>query len=111
MVSRAFRTVTPGLGAHFASTFISCNHISRNKVLSEHMTAHSSVLYGGTVCTYGMERITTSKKSSNYSLGRHTNSGQKHRPLLKFMSLVFPDGYVLDSIGPYMTDGKTMMQV
>ena len=23
------------------------------------------------------------------------------------MSLVFPDGYVLDSIGPYMADGKT----
>ena len=25
---------------------------------------------------------------------------------MKFMSLVFPDGYVLGSIGPYLADGK-----
>ena len=106
MVSRAFRTVTSDLDAHFAPNFISCNHISRDKALSEHMTAYSSVLYGGKVCTIWDGTYYYIEKSSNYSLGRHTYSGQKHRPLLKFMSLVFPDGYVLDSIGPYMADGK-----
>lgn len=46
------------------------------------------------------------EKSSSYSFNRHTYSSQKHRPLVKFMSLVFPDGYVLDSIGQYLADGK-----
>ena len=29
------------------------------------------------------------------------NGGQKKRNYLKFMSIVLPDGYVLDTIGPY----------
>ena len=31
---------------------------------------------------------------------------KKNRALLKFMSIVFPDGYVLDTINPYFADGK-----
>ena len=106
MVSRAFRTVTSDLDSHFAPTFISCNHISRAKAFSEHMTAYSSELYGGKMCIIWDGTYYYIEKSSNYTLGRHTYSGQKHRPLYKFMSLVFPDGYVLDSIGPYLADGK-----
>jgi len=34
-------------------------------------------------------------------VNRWTYSGQKKRHLIKFMSLVLPDGYVLDTIGPY----------
>lgn len=30
----------------------------------------------------------------------------KHRPLSKMMSITFPDGYVLDSLGPFYADGK-----
>ena len=56
-------------------------------------------------CTlYGTEPSIILKKVA--TLSRHTYSGQKHIALVKFMSLVFPDGYVLDSIGPYLTDGK-----
>ena len=39
-------------------------------------------------------------------MGRRTYSGHKHRPLVKFMSIVLPDGYVLDTLGPYFRDGK-----
>ena len=106
MVSRAFRTITSDLDENFAPQFITCNHITRYKASSEHMTAYSSVLYGGKMCILWDGTYYYIEKSSNYSLGRHTYSGQKHRPLLKFMSLVFPDGYVLDSIGPYLADGK-----
>ena len=106
MVSRAFRTIASDLDEHFAPHFITCNHITRDKAFSEHMTAYSSVLYGGKMCIIWEGTYYYIEKSSNYSLGRHTYSGQKHRPLLKLMSLVFPDGYVLDSIGPYLADGK-----
>ena len=106
MVSRAFRAVTADLDAHFAPSYITCNHISRDKAFSEHMTAYSSVLYGGKLCIIWDGTYYYIEKSSNYALGRQTYSGQKHRPLVKFMSLVFPDGYVLDSIGPYLADGK-----
>lgn len=47
MVSRAFRTITSDLDAHFALSFTTCNHITKGKAFSEHMTAYSSVLYGG----------------------------------------------------------------
>jgi len=39
-------------------------------------------------------------------MARKTFSMHKHRPLIKFMSIVLPDGYVLDAIGPYFSDGR-----
>ena len=40
-------------------------------------------------------------KSSDHKLQRASCSGQKKRNLVKFMSIVLPDGYVLDTIGPF----------
>ena len=105
MVSRAFRTVAADLDKHFVPSYIGCGHITRDKS-TDHMTAYSSVLYGGKLCIIWDGTYYYIEKSSSYSFNRHTYSGQKHRPLVKFMSLVFPDGYVLDSIGPYLADGK-----
>ena len=34
-----------------------------------------------------------------------TFSMHKHRPLVKFMSIVLPDGYVLDTIGSFYSNG------
>ena len=70
------------------------------------MTAYSSVLCWGKLCIIWDGTDYYIEKSSSYSFNRHTYSGQKHRLLVKFMSLVFPDGYVLESIGPYLADGK-----
>ena len=46
------------------------------------------------------------KKSGDYVFSMKTYSGQKKRRLLKFMSIVFPDGYVLDTIGLFLSDVK-----
>ena len=105
MVSRAFRTVAADLDKHFAPSFLGCGHITREKS-ADHMTAYSSVLYGGKLCIIWDGTYYYIEKSGTYSFSRHTYSGQKHRPLVKFMSIVFPDGYVLESIGPYLADGK-----
>jgi hypothetical protein len=40
-------------------------------------------------------------KSSDHQVNRSTYSGQKKRYLVKFMSLLLSDGYVLDMIGPF----------
>ena len=40
-------------------------------------------------------------ESSDHSLQKQTSSEQKTRHLIKVMSFVIPDGYVLDTIGPY----------
>lgn len=52
-----------------------------------------SLVYIGTYVYMG--------KSSDHHANRSTYSGQKCRHLVKFMSLVLPDGYVLDTIGPF----------
>ena len=44
-------------------------------------------------------------------MARKTYSGHKSRQLIKFMCIVLPDGYVLDTIGHFMSDGKIMMPV
>ena len=46
------------------------------------------------------------EKSSSYCLEDTYILDKKNRALLKLMSIVFPDGYVLDTIGPYFADGK-----
>lgn len=106
MVSNAFSSVTSDLDKFFVPLHLGCSHIAREKALSEHMTAYSSVLYGGKLCIIWDGTYYYIQKSGNYKFGRQTYSGQKHRPLLKFMSIVLPDGYVLESIGPYFADGK-----
>ena len=46
------------------------------------------------------------QKSEDHEVSRRTYSGHKTIPLVKFMSVVPPDGYVLDVLGLYMNDGK-----
>ena len=48
-----------------------------------------------------MVLIHIKNKSTDHLLQKQTSSGQKTRHLIKMMSLVVLDGYVLDTIGPY----------
>lgn len=57
-----------------------------------------ATVWNGTYCYF--------KKSSQYDFSRKTYSVHKHLPLVKFMYIVLPDGYVLESFGPYQSDGK-----
>jgi len=45
------------------------------------------------------------QKTGDYAMGRKSYSGHKKRPLVKFMSLVFPDGTVFDVLGPFFSNG------
>ena len=48
-----------------------------------------------------MVLIYITSKSGDHSLQKQISSGQKTRHLIKMMSIVVPDGYVLDTIGSY----------
>jgi len=78
--------------------------ISR-EFLKSHMTAVTTELF----CAQDRDRVVVVldgtyiyiQKSSNYAFQRRNYSGHKHRPLLKPMMVVAPDGHIIDTIGPY----------
>ncbi|CAF1234849.1 unnamed protein product, partial [Didymodactylos carnosus] len=80
------------------------NHLSRDSALQHH-TAYTKAFFGDQLSMIWDGTYFYIHKSNDHRLQRSTFSGQKYRNLVKFMSLVFPDGYILDVIGPfYATD-------
>ena len=105
VVSRALQSVSGSLEEHFVPRHLGVGHISRSDAMT-HMTTFSNLFFDLKLTTVWDGTYYYIQKSSQYEFSRKSWSGQKKRPLLKFMSIVFPDGYVLESIGPYMSDGK-----
>ncbi|CAF4657751.1 unnamed protein product [Rotaria sp. Silwood2] len=75
-------------------------HLTRDQALI-HNTAFSKEFWDNKVTIIWDGTYIYIEKSSDHYLNRSTYSGQKCRHLVKFMSLVLPDGYVLDTIGPF----------
>jgi len=73
--------------------------------LKLHMTAETRELF----CAQDVDTIAIVldgtyvyiQKSSNFLFQRKNFSGHKHRPLLKPMMVVSPDGHIIDCIGPF----------
>lgn len=104
--ARVFRSVANGLDRHFVPMFLGASHLSREAALADHMTAYCSVLYNDNLCLIWDGTYYYTQKSGNYRFSRKIYSGHKHRSLVKFMSIILPDGYVLETLGPYFADGK-----
>jgi len=102
--TRAFHTVATDLNDNFVPKHLGVNHISQEQSKA-HNTVYSKEFFGDLPTTIWDGTYLYIFKSSNYEKGRKSYSGHKHRPLIKFMSIVFPDGYVLDSIGPFYSNG------
>ena len=75
------------------------------KEAKKHNTVYSKAFFGDLPTTIWDGTYLYTYKSSNYSSGRKGFSSHKHRPLVKFMSIVLPDGYVLETIGPFYSNG------
>ncbi|KAK3109143.1 hypothetical protein FSP39_023866 [Pinctada imbricata] len=104
-ISRTLHSVAAQLNTNFVPSYLGIKHISREEAIS-HMTVFSNVLFENKLSVVWDGTYYYIEKSGDYSFSRRSYSGQKKRPLLKFMSIVFPDGYVVDSIGPYLSDGR-----
>ena len=99
-VSRIFHTVTSVLHKIVMPRFLGSAHISR-EVAKTHNTIFTRLFYGNKVTIILDGTYIYIQKSNEHQLQRSSYSGQKKRNLVKFMSVVFPDGYVLDTIGPF----------
>ncbi|CAF1566373.1 unnamed protein product [Didymodactylos carnosus] len=80
--------------------FLGVHHLTRDEAI-DHNTAYSTVFFGQTVPIIWDGTYFYINKSSDHSFQRASYSGQKHRHLLKFMSMCLPDGYCLDIRGPF----------
>ncbi len=105
-VGEAIHSVAKDLETYFVPLHLGVGHLSREEAMA-HNTTFSSTLYGANkVMTVWDGTYYYIERSGDHELARRTYSGHKNRPLVKFMSIVFPDGYVLEAIGPYLSDGK-----
>jgi len=105
IVSKTFIAVTERLQKNFVPLYLGTNHLSPQESKT-HSTVYSKSIFGDEPTTIWDGTYIYIDKSSNYEMSRKSFSGHKHRPLLKFMSICFPDGYVLDTIGPFFSNGK-----
>ena len=106
IVSFTVHSVADQLHCYFVPHYLGVDHLSREEAIS-HNTIFSSTFFGSDrLMTVWDGTYFYIEKSGEHEFARKTYSGHKNRPLIKFMSIVLPDGYVLETIGPYMSDGK-----
>ena len=101
-VATAIHSVSEQLAKHFVPKYLGVG--SRDEVMA-HGTIYAGTFFGGDRVIWDGTYSYTQKRE-DYKMARKTYSGHKNRQLLKFTSIVLPDGYVLDTIGPFMSDGR-----
>lgn len=99
-VSRTFHMVLSALNETIVPSHLGTHHLSREDAMS-HNTAFTKAFYGDNVTLVLDGTYIYIQKSSDHQLQKSSYCGQKKRNYLKFMSVVLPDGYVVDSIGPF----------
>ena len=86
--------------------YLGCSNLTRKDAKS-HKTVFSSTFFGtDKVMSIWDGTHFYTEKCRDHEMARRTYSGHKHRPLVKFMSVVLLDGYVLDTLGPYFSDRR-----
>jgi len=103
IVASAFDSVLNSLNTYFAPFHIGVDHITNEEML-KHNTIYSKTFFGDKPTTIWDGTYLYIDKSTNFSKARQSYSMHKGRPLVKFMSIVFPDGYIVDSIGPFYSN-------
>lgn len=99
-VSRVFHAVLEALSKTVVPKYLGAGHMTRAEAIN-HNTTFTKCFYGDKVTLILDGTYIYIPKSSDHKLQRSSYSGQKKRNLVKFMSIVLPDGYVLDTIGPF----------
>jgi hypothetical protein len=99
-VEDTFHAVLGYLNESLVPKYLGLTHISRTEALNHH-TAYSRAFFGDQLSIIWDGTYIYCNKSNDHALQRSSYSGQKSRHLIKMMSLVLPDGYVLDLIGPF----------
>ena len=112
-VSRTFHKVLNALNETLVPQYLGTQHLSRQEAIS-HNTIFTQTFYGDNVTLILDGTYIYIQKSDEHQFQRSSYCGQKKRNYLKFMSIVLPDGYVVDSIGPFFgsdNDAKITKQI
>ena len=103
-VRDAFLSVESALASYFVPSFLGPEHLTPEEAKA-HNTVYSTAFFGDKATTIWDGTYLYTYRSENYAAGRKFYSMHKGRTLAKFMSIVLPDGYVLDTIGPFASNG------
>ena len=108
--ARAIHSARQGLMEKIVPDYIGLGHIDRETVIKDRTTAYAKALFGNdqndTAIAVADGTYIYIEKSGNYSFQRRSYSMHKGRPLVKHMTLVATDGYILSVLGPFLADGK-----
>lgn len=108
-IKKCIKGIRDILSNHFVDRNLGFGHITRESLIKDHTTDISKNLLGAldnNLISVWDATYVYIEKSSNYKLQKSTYSGHKERTLVKFMLLVATDGYIIDTVGPYLADGK-----
>ncbi|CAF4815848.1 unnamed protein product [Rotaria socialis] len=97
-VEDTLHAVTTYLNNTIVSNNLGVAHLTRIEALAHH-TSYSGIFFGDQLSMVWDDTYVYCYKSNDHVLQRECYSGHKSSHLVKMMSLVLPDGYVLDLIG------------
>ena len=100
-VSRIFHAVLSALSKSIVAKLLDTKHITFAEAVA-HNTVFTKCFYEDKVSRILNETYSYIQKSADHILQRSSLSGQKRSNLVKLMSVMFPDGYVLDTIDPLL---------
>ncbi|CAF2666879.1 unnamed protein product [Rotaria sp. Silwood2] len=101
VVSRTFDSIRQVLKDKLVPNYPGTGNLSRLEAI-DHNTSFPNEFFGQNVTIIWDGTYFYTGKSSSHEFQRSTYSGQKKRHLVKFMSLCLPDGYCLDTLGPFL---------
>ena len=99
-MSSLFHAVHEALNKSVVPKYLGARCMTRAETIN-HNTTFTKCFYGDMVTLILDGTYIYIPKSSDHKLQRSSYSGQNKRDSGKFMSIVLPDGYVLDTIGPF----------
>ena len=99
-VSEACSSVQDALLTHFLPRFLGANYLTRAQALT-HQTVCSKTFFGDNVALILDGTYYFIQKSQDHAFQRKIYSLQKKRHTIKILTIVFPDGYIVDTMGPF----------
>ena len=99
-IEDTFHAVTKYLSDVLVCSNLDLNHLTRTEALTHH-TAYTKAFFSNQLSLICDGTYIYCNKLEDHILQRDCYSGYKSSHLVKLMSLVLPDDYVLDLIGPF----------
>ena len=108
-IQRSVHSAKNAMMADYVPNHLGFQHIDHETFVNSHNTPLANNLFSNNENSAILVLDGTYiyiQKSSNYKFQRVCYSMHKHRPLVKMMVIVASDGYILNVLGPYRSDGK-----